>query len=66
MICEQRLKMRRSRKGANVALKELEMLTQELKKLTQKLRGEVDRTSRMALITDIQTVLSKIHKGAHG
>lgn len=49
-----------------MALKELEMLTQELKRLTSKLRGEVDRVSRMALITDIQKVLSKIHKGAHG
>jgi hypothetical protein len=53
-------------KGADVALKELESLTEELKKLTQKLRGEVDRGSRMALMTDIQKVLFRIHKGAHG
>lgn len=49
-----------------MALKELELLTSELKKLTQKLKGEMERDARMALIIDIQRLLIKIEKGAHG
>jgi uncharacterized tellurite resistance protein B-like protein len=50
----------------NMALKELERLTEELKNLTSKLRGEVSPSRRMALIIDIHRILARIESGVHG
>lgn len=46
-----------------MALRELELITEELKRLASLLRGETKPESRKVLFGDIQKLLVKIHRG---